>query len=66
MKPRDANLQVNEKKLIHTSSFMYFAFIFSEYITITSSKEALKMWEQNAFQEIQAKSGVTCNIPVQL
>ena len=43
MKPRDANLQVNEKKLIHTSSFMYFAFIFSEYITITSSKEALKM-----------------------
>ena len=37
---------------------MHFAFvfseyiIFSEYITITSSKEALKVWEHNFFQEI--------------
>ena len=43
MKLRDANLQVNEKKLFHTSSFMHFAFIFSEYVTITSSEEALKV-----------------------
>ena len=31
------------KKLFHTSSFMYFAFIFSEYITITSSEDGLKV-----------------------
>ena len=31
---RDANLQVNEKNF-HTSSFMQFALIFFEYITIT-------------------------------
>ena len=37
MKLRDGNLQVNEKKLFHTSSFMHFAFIFLEYITITFS-----------------------------
>ena len=29
---------------------MYFAFIFSECITITSSKEGLKVWEYNFFQ----------------
>ena len=29
---------------------MYFAFIFSEYITITSSEEALKVCEHNSFQ----------------
>ena len=38
------------KKLFHTSSFMYFAFIFSECITITSSEEGLKMCEYNFFQ----------------
>ena len=43
MKLRDDNLQVNEKNLVHTSSFMYFALIFSELITITSSGEALKV-----------------------
>ena len=42
-------LQVNEKNSLHTYSVMHFAFvfseyiIFSEYITITSSKEALKV-----------------------
>ena len=38
------------RKLFHTSSFMYFAFIFSECITIASSKEALKVCKHNFFQ----------------
>ena len=38
--------------LYHTSSFMHFAFIFSEYITITSSEEALKVWEYNFLLEM--------------
>ena len=32
-----------KKKNFHTSSFMNFAFIFSEYIKITSSEEGLKV-----------------------
>ena len=32
-----------------------FVFNFSEYITITSSEEALKMWEHNFIQEIKRK-----------
>ena len=55
MKLGDANLQVNEKRLIHASSFMYFAFIFSEYITIGSSEETLKMNEHYFFKEINEK-----------
>ena len=31
---------------------MYFAFIFSERVTITSSKEALKVCEHNFFHEV--------------
>ena len=38
MELRDANPQINKKRFIHTSSFIDFAFIFSEYITITFSK----------------------------
>ena len=38
------------KFLFHTSSFMYFAFSFSECITITSSEEALKVCEHGFFQ----------------
>ena len=38
------------KNLFHTSTFMYFAFIFSECITITSSEEALKVYAHNFFQ----------------
>ena len=38
------------RKLFHTSSFMYFTFIFSGCITITSSKEGLKVCEYNFFQ----------------
>ena len=54
MKLLHANMQVYEKKknLFQTSSFMYFALIFSEYITITSSEEAVKVCEYNFFQEI--------------
>ena len=52
MKLQYANLQVNKKDSFHTSSFMYFAFILSEYITITSSEEALKVCEYNFFQKI--------------
>ena len=48
-------MQVNEKRLIHASSFMYFAFIFSEYITIGSSEETLKMSEHYFFKEINEK-----------
>ena len=33
--------------------------IFSEYITITSFEEALKVCEHNFFQEILAESSVT-------
>ena len=54
------------KKLFLISSFMYFAFIFKERITITSSEEALKVCEQNLFQEIYVKSSVTCNLAAQL
>ena len=63
MKLRDANLQLKEKKLLHTSSFMYFAFIFLEIMKVTSSEEALKVCEQNFFQKIEGKSS---NLPVQL
>ena len=40
------------KKLFHTTSFMYFAFIFSERIMITSFEEALKVCKHNFFPEI--------------
>ena len=46
-------MQVYEKNSF-TSSFMYFAFILSERITITSSEEAeeaLKVCEHNFFQK---------------
>ena len=39
-----------QNKLFHTSSFMYFAFIFSECITITSSEEGSKVCEYNFIQ----------------
>ena len=52
MKMQDANQQVYEKKLFHTSSFMYFAFIFSEWITITFREGVLKVCEHHFFQEI--------------
>ena len=37
------------KKLFHTSSLMYFAFIFSECITITFSEGALKVCDSTIF-----------------
>ena len=39
-------------QLFHTSSLLYFPFIFSEYITSTSSKEALRVCKHNFFQKI--------------
>ena len=44
---------------------MYFSFIFSECITITSSQEPLNVCEHNFFQEIWMESSVICNLPVQ-
>ena len=49
MKLRDVNLQVRKKKFIHISYVMYFVFIFSEYIMITFSEEALKVCKHNFF-----------------
>ena len=37
-------------ELFHTSSFMYFTFIFSGCISITSSEEGLKVCEHNFYQ----------------
>ena len=42
---------VNWKKT-YTSSFMHFAFIFSERISINSYEGAFKVCEHNFFQEI--------------
>ena len=39
-----------------TAFVIYFAFIFKEHITITFSKEALKVFEQNYFQEYKQKT----------
>ena len=54
------------KETLSRILFLVFVFIFLERITISSSKEALKVCKQNFFQEIWAKSSVTCNLPVQL
>ena len=54
------------QKLFHTSSLMYFTFIFSKRITITFSKEALKVCGYTFFQEIQVKISVTCKIVIYL
>ena len=64
----DANLQVykkKKKKHFQTSLFMYFAFIFSEYITITSSEDFEKVRAQ-FLAKTSAESSVTCNLPVYL
>ena len=37
--------------IFHTSSFMYFALIFSECMTIPSSEEVLKVCEHNFFRQ---------------
>ena len=55
-----------KKKLFHTSSFMYFSFIFSECIKIPSSAKALKVCDIIFFQEMKAESSLTCNVLVQL
>ena len=50
MKLRDARLQVYEENSF-TNPFMYFSFIFSECIPITSSEESLKVREGNFLQQ---------------
>ena len=54
MKLLDANLQIYVKNSFTDppSSFMYFALIFSEPITITFFEKVLKVCENNFFQEI--------------
>ena len=44
-----------KKKLSHTSSLVYFAFIFSECITITSSEDALKVFDTISFRKYKQK-----------
>ena len=68
MKLRDPKLQVNEQSpFTYPPSFIYFALRFSEYITITSSEEALKISQlMLAIKGNKVKSSVTCNLPVQL
>ena len=62
MNLRNANQQVYEKKnLSLIFSFMYFAFIFSECITIISYGDANTVY----FKKYK-ESSVTCNLPVQL
>ena len=47
--------------------FSFFAFIFSGRITITSSEEALKLYEHSfLFGNINENSSATCVLPVQL
>ena len=66
MKLRDANRQVYKQKThSHILVRVFFAFIFPEYGTITSSEEALEMCEGARFLSgNKAKSSV--NLPVQL
>ena len=59
MKLRDANLQVSKNS--HPLSS-----ILSIFSQNTSSKESLKVCEHNFFQEIEAASNVTSNLPAQL
>ena len=65
MELQDANLQLYEK-----NSFTHprhdFCLHFLRIHQVTSFEETLKVYEHNFFQEIQAESSVTCNLPVQL
>ena len=65
MKLRDANLQVHERKL-HMSSFMYFAFILYERITITSSERGFEIVRAKFLSVNISKKSLTCNLPVHL
>ena len=51
------------KKLFYTYSLMYFALIFSERITSTSSEEALKLYEHSFCLEVKTKSSDACILP---
>ena len=57
-------LQINKKNFSHILRHAFCLrflriHLFSEYITITSSKEALKVCEHNFFQEILTEGSVT-------
>ena len=65
MKLRHANLQFYGKNsLIHP--IHVFFFIFSDFVTITFSEEALEICEHTFFQKKLAKSSVTCKILIYL
>ena len=66
MKLWDAKAQVYERNsFTYPLSCICFHFV-RKHHDYTSSKEALKVCKQSFFQEIWAKSSVTCNLPVQL
>ena len=54
------------KKTLSYVFLMYFAFIFSEWIAITSSEVALKLCQHSFFQEMETKTNVTFILPDQL
>ena len=55
MKLQDANLQVNEKKLFLTSSFMHFTFTFSEYSRLIFPKRLWKWASTISFRKYKRK-----------
>ena len=55
MKLRDINLQVNEKKLFLTSSFMHFAFISSEHSRLLFPKRLWKWASTISFKKYKWK-----------
>ena len=52
---QDVNLQLYEKRLFHASYFTDFVFIFSKYITITSSEKTLKSESTVSFWKCKRK-----------
>ena len=64
MKLRDANLQVCKKTPQHILLHVFCLHFLRAHCN--SSEEALKVYEQNTFQEIYAKSSITCNLSISL
>ena len=62
MKLRDANLQVCKKTPQHILLHVFCLHFLRAHCN--SSEEALKVYEQNTFQEIYAKSSITCNLSI--
>ena len=55
LKLQDDNLQLYEKMLFHASSFTDFVFMFSKYMTITSSEKTLKSENTVSFWKCKRK-----------